>query len=401
MTICFRCERDGKEVKLNDAIYENDFVKVCERCAITENIPVLKKPSTSQLKAAEKSYGVNERMRRMARYNEKERQHKSILDEIKKLDENPELEKPEEKPFNLIDNFHWHVMRARRNRGLSQKQLSWAIGESETALRIVERGELPGEPENLIKKLEQFFQIRLRERTELELEQERRKREIKLNVPRSEIASDPIQAILEEEIEEEDLIPKGKKENLKEENASSPTKILKFEPKVMDNITIADLRKIKKEKEQAESLEIKEGEGTKDREIKIRIAEEMKDSAMNEEKDSIYEKRNMLNSAMRRVSQAENRKKDSTPSIYELFEKKKDKEKLKIEEEKVEIKKLEKKSEQDQIKQVLMRDKESKKEDLTGPRKEVPTITELAGKKVEEDKSVLGEDIELIEDEDF
>ena len=127
MEQCFRCEKTEKEVRLNDAIYENDLVKVCERCAITENIPVLKRPSTSQLKAAERSEGVYQRLKRISGTEDKERTYKSVLDEIKKLDENPELEVPDkERPFNLIDNFHWHITRARRNRGLSQKQLAWA-----------------------------------------------------------------------------------------------------------------------------------------------------------------------------------------------------------------------------------------------------------------------------------
>ena len=52
--MCFRCERTGKEARLFDAIYENEMVKVCEKCSITENIPVVRKPSTSQLRESEK-----------------------------------------------------------------------------------------------------------------------------------------------------------------------------------------------------------------------------------------------------------------------------------------------------------------------------------------------------------
>ncbi len=399
MTTCFRCERDGKEVKLSDAIYENDLVNVCERCAITENIPILKKPSTSQLKAAERSEGVYQRLKRISGQEEEKENHESFLDKIKKLDENPELEKPEEKLFNLIDNFHWHVSRARRNKGLSQRQLSWALGESETALKMVERGELPEEPEKLIKKLEQFLQIELRERTEEELEQERKKREIKFNIPKSEISSDPIQAILEEEIEEEDLIAGERKENFEEDSKEEPTKVLKFRPEVMDNITIADLRKIKEEKEETDNLEIEKDQEIKNKELKYQIAKEMKDVALGKEKDSIYEKKGMLNKAMEKVSGKENAEKEPIPTIYELLEKKKDKEKSKIEEEKLEVKKLEKKSEQEQIKHVLMGNKQESKEEKGDleVKKPTPTIAELnVGR---EDKSLLGDDIEIIEDE--
>lgn len=41
---------------------------------------------------------------------------------------------------DLIDNFNWAIMRARRAMHLSQQQLAEAIGESEAAIRRAEQG---------------------------------------------------------------------------------------------------------------------------------------------------------------------------------------------------------------------------------------------------------------------
>lgn len=391
MADCFRCERNDREVKLNDAIYGNDLVKVCERCALTESIPILKKPSTSQLKAAERSQGVYERLSRLSGHQEKERIHETVLDKIKKLDDYPEIEKPGQRHFNLIHNYHWRVARARRNRGLSQKQLAWALGESETAIKMVEKGDLPEEPETLIRKLEQFFQIHLRERTQEELELERRKKE-ELQMPKAEIVSEPIQPIIEEEINENDLI-KVEKEEYGEE-LKGPAHILKFKPELMENITIADLKRLKEEQEAEEKFEEEKKEEMKKKEMREKVGQEMKDLALGNIKDSISEKREMLNRAMQRANKEE---KEDVPTIQDLMEKKKSKERFMIEEGKMRIKNMERKSEQEQIKRALRGDKEPLKEENKPAELEVTASELLEGKK-EKEESLLGEDIEIIEE---
>jgi len=400
MENCFRCEKSDREVRLNDAIYENDLVKVCERCAITENIPVLKRPSTSQLKAAERSEGVYQRLQRISGQDERERSHKSVLDEIKKLDEHPDLEKPDkERPFNLIDNFHWHITRARRNRGLSQRQLAWALGESETAVKFLERGELPEEPEKLIRKLEQFFQIHLRERSLEEIERERKIMEEQMKL---EVEIEPIQPISQEEIGEEDLI-QGSRSEIMEDTEKRPAQVLKFKPELMDNITIADLKKIKDEKEEEEKIEQEKLIEERKREMRERVGQEMKNLALGKE-ESIIEKREMLNRAIHKVSNVEEEAK--IPTIHELFNKKRDKERAHLEEEKMKVKDLEKKSEQEQIKEILKGNKieDIKKEVQPEPKQEIssepaPSISQLEEKKKhDKEDSLLGDDIEIIEE---
>jgi len=378
MEQCYRCEKTEKEVRLSDAIYENEIVKICERCAILEGIPIIKKPTTSQLKDSERSYSVYQRLKRISGSDKKEEKHESILDQLRKLEEHPELEEPEEKrPFNLIENFHWHLMRERRNRGLSQKQLGWAIGESEAAIKMIEKQELPEDADKLIRKLEQFLQIRLRERTALEIEEEERKRREKLRgaykIPDAETEElesetisfqelEPIKPLIREpELDELDIaaIASGRKvneedewglEEPEEERIIEPARILTFKPEALQGIKIADLKTLKEERERTERLESleekrkialqadslvrsmsgEEGENRRKQELKEQVASEMKDFATGKthwrgEEESIEEKKKILSKAVGSLGKKEEKKKERVPTIYELSEKKKQK----------------------------------------------------------------------------
>jgi len=415
---CFRCERSRKEVKLLDAIYQNDMVKICERCALTEPVPIIKKPTTSQLRESEKRYTVYQRLKVLSGQKKEEKPTKSILDELRKLDEDPNLEKPEpEKESDLVDNFHWEITRNRRNKGLSQRQLAWALGESETAIKMLEKGELPEEPEKLIRKLEQFLQIKLRERTEQELEEEKRKLESRekfkikhLEEPNSEETKEPIKPLISDlELEELDLvstIASGKiaGENVKREDIekTSPARILNFKPELMNKITISDLKQIKEEKEKEERLLeiekerkktlqkdnlIKEAGDEKKRklEFKEKAGEEMKEVALGKNIKTIEEKRKMLNKAIDKI----NKEDEKVPTIQELSDKKRDK--AREEERKA------KEKEREIIDKV---EREIPKPSLR--EKSAEEIIREAEKKQEEDAaigSLVGNEIEL-EDED-
>ncbi len=355
---CFKCQRSENEVRLFDVIAGNEIVKMCERCAILEDIPIIKKPTTSQLKEAEKNYSVYQRMKKLAGLEKKEEKHdESILSRIKKLDENPEFEMPEEKSLNLVHNFHWYVIRARRNKGLSQKQLAMLLGESEEAIKIIEKGELPGEPEILIKKLEQFFQIKLKERTEKEIEEEKEKfressflrkrdlerREKERDENKHSEFKEPVSEIVIESENKEDIVSSvayGRTVDIeRKEKEKTPARILSFETDVLKNLTLSDLQKMKREREKTERI-IEAGEeeprtenfiqedsslykrdlGEKNdekrkKEIREKIVDEMKYEALGkkkEEKKSTFDRKDLL------------KKRDYVPSISELAAKKKE-----------------------------------------------------------------------------
>jgi ribosome-binding protein aMBF1 (putative translation factor) len=159
---CARCNINGEEVRLFDAIYEGRMESLCERCSIIENIPIIKKPAASQLRNSEKSFGVYSRMKRLAGIKDHKKEETFFReDRLNELNEHPNLETPEKDNLNLINNFHWEIMKNRRRKGLSQKQLAENLGESEIVIQMIEKAKLPEKAEQLIRKIEQFLQVKL------------------------------------------------------------------------------------------------------------------------------------------------------------------------------------------------------------------------------------------------
>ena len=181
MEECFRCGATREETRLFDAIADEGVVKSCRDCIFREGLPTVKKPSLNQLKESDERLSVREKLsmmagietRRDSRGNreyirtssEKGKSDYDLNDIIERNLEKRKLSKksleklPPEK--ELVENFHWKVMRGRRLKKISQEQLGAEIGESETAVNMVENGELPEDFERLIKKLEAYLRIRL------------------------------------------------------------------------------------------------------------------------------------------------------------------------------------------------------------------------------------------------
>ncbi len=175
---CFRCGITSDRVKLYDAISKEGIVKICRTCNEEEGFPLINRPTTYQLKEAEnyekksvydrlsKVAGLNpeEHRRRISTGRDKEelmeKQNTTLRDIV---DQNYKRTLSEEKKVysDLIDNFHWAIMRARRSRKLTQKQLGVEIAESEAAIKMAEEGVLPSDSDRLINKLESFLGIKL------------------------------------------------------------------------------------------------------------------------------------------------------------------------------------------------------------------------------------------------
>ncbi len=179
MEKCAVCGRTENEVRLFDGVYINELSKICERCSLASGIPIIKRPSTSQLKDSEKPYTVRSRLMRMNHLQTETKKEKPILQQIKELEEKPELEQPSEDElvFNLVDNFHWVLQTARRRKGYSLKQLAEAIKESESAIAMLEKKIVPRDSLNLLITLEQFLGIKLIKKDLTEIERELKKKE--------------------------------------------------------------------------------------------------------------------------------------------------------------------------------------------------------------------------------
>lgn len=198
---CFKCGADSDSEEILQAISNQEIVHVCKKCAEDEDIPIIKKPIS------------------------KEEEKKSLLAPIIKkglvvprgefgmrdLVDRNYLDRSERKTLasDLIDNFHWAIMVARRKKKISVKEVAERIQEPESVLLGMEKGVLPLDYQKIIEKLENALNVILFKDKQLALEAEKRKNDTR----------------------------------------QQPARILEFKKESLDNLTIADLRELKKQKE--------------------------------------------------------------------------------------------------------------------------------------------------------
>lgn len=180
MVECYRCGKSGNEAVLFDAVSKEGVVSICEDCSKQDNIPVIRRPTSLQLKESEHPFTVYERLSSMAGLNAKEHKKNVFGPKDKSLTQKePTLRdlvdrnyqkkneiqqlKPQPQP-ELIDNFHWVVMRTRRLKKLTQGQVAKEIGEPESSVKMIESGILPENSHTLISKLESFLWIKIRKK---------------------------------------------------------------------------------------------------------------------------------------------------------------------------------------------------------------------------------------------
>ena len=146
-----------------DAVHAHEMVKICKVCAQREGISLLKKMSAEELEMKQKPHSVQERMAKMAgirlqKFPSATGGKPLILPLVERASSH-EVER-----LKLDDHFHWELARARRARGLTVRQLALTIGESESILAQLEKGMLPVNALLVLAKLEEFLQIRLKQK---------------------------------------------------------------------------------------------------------------------------------------------------------------------------------------------------------------------------------------------
>jgi len=80
---------------------------------------------------------------------------------------------------DLVDNFHWEIVKARRYKDLTRKQLAEAVGVSEGDFKIIEFGELPKDDFVLINKIENYLGINFQKMDERKIQEEIEKSHLK------------------------------------------------------------------------------------------------------------------------------------------------------------------------------------------------------------------------------
>ncbi|MEK6820669.1 MAG: hypothetical protein AABX71_03075 [Nanoarchaeota archaeon] len=221
---CSICGISDAHAKIFKAVAPKEMVFVCGKCASAEGFPILKSQDINFDELPEKS--VYERMAALSGINLKEHEpfearigEKSDRGIIKKAYEE-KVVKPalnlKARP-DLVDNFHWIIMRVRRVKGLTQKDLADRIGETESVIKMAEQGIVP-EGYVLIDKLERFLKVRL--------------------------------------IKSRDLsIPAKPVSQTAQPQQPAAARALNFDKKTLDSLTIADLQRMKKERESAGKVE--------------------------------------------------------------------------------------------------------------------------------------------------
>ena len=223
---CFKCGLSEDKARLFDAISEKGIVKVCEKCSSENNLVLVRNRVGGFPEEHEKKQSVYEVLSNMSGFDP--RNKKSEKELLKKqetslrdiVDRNFKRDVRELKPRpDLFDNFHWIIMRARRMKHISQRQLAEAIAEPEAAIKMAEKGVLPEKDYQLINKLENYLRIKL----------------VKNEVP----------DLYAEKQSESEILATSHESQIKEQ----PQKLTDFNPVATKSLTISDLQEMKKKKE--------------------------------------------------------------------------------------------------------------------------------------------------------
>ncbi len=232
---CFKCGVSDANKKLYDVIVSEGVVKMCENCMRNEDLPIVRRPTTVQLNEMERKPTVYERLSKAAGINPNERRREKTRDVITQetnlrllVDKNYQekvAQRAQPRP-DLVDNFHWTLMRARRSKKITQKQLAESLGEPEMAIKMAEEGKLPGDDMRLINKLQAFLGVNLL-------------REQPKSSGQNIYSPNPFGA---------QKNPEGASAGQAVHHSSN----ISFDKETLNSLKIADLKRIKDEKESAE-----------------------------------------------------------------------------------------------------------------------------------------------------
>ena len=167
MEECFKCHVPETKALLFDAILPDGIVKICSKCSPEEDIPIIKDTLFPKI---EKQQTVRERLSKLSGINNVEKASFKLNEknELRKLvNENYIFKENLKLKEDLIRNFHWVVLRARRLKHLTQEQLAQEINEPEIVIRKIETGSAP-EKMDIIIKLEKCLNIRLTTKSEVQ-----------------------------------------------------------------------------------------------------------------------------------------------------------------------------------------------------------------------------------------
>ncbi|PIN78091.1 hypothetical protein COV15_00320 [Candidatus Woesearchaeota archaeon CG10_big_fil_rev_8_21_14_0_10_34_12] len=263
--ICFVCGMSSDLTSLFEAISDEEIVMVCQNCAFKENLPLLRKPTEEQIKESKIPYSRKEVFARISSFKQgqnvinsvapekiKEETHEKVtlnLLQERMIRQRESKKGIENSPVNLIENFHWYIMRARRLAKLTTKELAERLKEDENSIKMLETGKIPRGVEPLIKKIEQYLKIRL---TKIPSNQNFNLKQIKIpsSIKNEVIKIESQKPWVSDGLQKSNGFFK-KQKAVPEENSGQKSEYTpKFSQDKLKNITIDDLVKMKKEREE-------------------------------------------------------------------------------------------------------------------------------------------------------
>lgn len=224
MTICTICKKTSEEVKLYPGILSAEMVNVCEECAEDQKIPIIKKPSESQLTKADKTYSVRERLDNMSGRRDRteiSRDQTTTQKNLSKL----RMPKPKQNHPEVLDNYYWTLNMARRRAKMTSTQLAKKIDTTSYTIQEIEKGVIPTDFKEIFLKLEALFGIKLLKQHEPQINFTRKNKDQeqeilravgqKMKHPEAELELDEQMEDIQEKIEHEE-IKLSRKKDIKE-----------------------------------------------------------------------------------------------------------------------------------------------------------------------------------------
>ncbi len=170
MKECYMCGITEDKALLYEGVHKTKgIVSVCRKCYFKNKMPLVDKKEVPA-EVEEKRETVRERLEKishlkpmagppMKKFHESYEnvQLRDIVEKNFKKEALPKTKPPED----LVDNFHWVIMRKRRSVKISKEQLSEAIHEPLIAIESLEKGVVPRDYRQLVKKVENKLGVNL------------------------------------------------------------------------------------------------------------------------------------------------------------------------------------------------------------------------------------------------
>jgi len=177
MDECFICGASESDVPLFEVITKEGIKKICKECLKEEDFPVIKKPSEQQIEKSKEiqNQTLYQRQFKTNSYQDYKNGTSNLNfplnasgNEFKKeplqltIQLEPNLAVQDKRAYDdVVEHFHWIIMRKRRMKKLTKEQFAEKIKEPLQIIEIIEKGLLPSDYLRIFEKIEKFLEIGL------------------------------------------------------------------------------------------------------------------------------------------------------------------------------------------------------------------------------------------------